>query len=89
MRRALAQRQERCHRAVEDEPVAERFRREQELEQKAEAAAVRRAGVQTVEACSTGQAATLQTCTACEDRDAEADFSDHKWRNIFIRQLTS
>jgi len=26
-----------------------------------------------VEACSTGQTATLQTGTACEDRDAEAD----------------
>ena len=37
MRRALAQRQERRHRAVEDEPVAERFRRQQELEQKAQA----------------------------------------------------
>lgn len=52
--------------------VAERFRREQELEQKAQAAAVRRAGVQAVEACSTGQAATVQTGIACEDRDAEA-----------------
>ena len=47
--------------------------REQELEQKAQATAIRRAGVQAVEACSTGQAATVQTGTANEDRNAEAD----------------
>lgn len=35
--------------------------------------AVRRAGVQAVEACSTGQAATVQTGSACEDRYAEAE----------------
>jgi hypothetical protein len=69
MRRLVAQRQERRHRAVEDEPVATGFSGQQELEQKAQAIAVRRAGVQAVEACSTGQAATLQTGTACEDRD--------------------
>ena len=73
MRRLVAQRQECRHRAIEDEPVATGFSGEQELEQKAQAAAVRRAGVQAVEACSTGQAATLQTGTACEDRDAEAE----------------
>lgn len=56
--------------SVEDEPVATGFSGEQELEQKAQAAAVRRAGVQAVEACSTGQAATIQASTACEDRDA-------------------
>jgi hypothetical protein len=72
MRRALAQRQECRHRAIEDEPVAERLSGEQELEQKAQAAASRSAGVQAVKACSTGQAATVQTGTACEDRDAEA-----------------
>ena len=55
------------------EPVAERFSGQQELEQKAQAAAVRRAGVQAVEACSTGKAPALQIGTACEDRDAEAD----------------
>ncbi|PQO30429.1 hypothetical protein DTL21_24045 [Bremerella cremea] len=57
--------------------VATGFSGQQELEQKAQAAAVRRAArqettQQAVEACSTGQAATLQTGTACEDRDAEA-----------------
>ena len=51
MRRLVAQRQECRDRAVEDEPVAERFSGEQELEQKAQAAAVRRAGIQAVEAC--------------------------------------
>lgn len=29
--------------------------------------------VQAVEACSTGKAAAVQTGTACEDRDAEAE----------------
>ncbi|MEZ6056656.1 MAG: hypothetical protein R3C01_08125 [Planctomycetaceae bacterium] len=65
--------------AVEDEPVAERFGGEQELEQKAQAAAVSRAGVQAVEACSTGQTATLQTGTACEDRDSEAKTVMTQW----------
>ena len=68
MRRLVAQRQERRDRAIEDEPVAERFSGQQEREQKAQAAAIRRAGVQAVEACSTGKAPTLQTGTACEDR---------------------
>ena len=70
MRRLMAQRQERRDRAVENEPVATGFSGQQELEQKAQAAAVSRAGVQAVEACSTSQAATLQTGSACEDRDA-------------------
>lgn len=69
----MAQRQECRDRAIEDEPVATRFSGEQELEQKAKAAASRSAGVQAVEACSTGQAATLQTGSASEDRDAEAE----------------
>ena len=73
MRRLVAQRQECRDRAVEDESVAEGFSGQQELEQKAQAAAVSHAGVQAVEACSTSQAATLQTGTACENRDAEAD----------------
>lgn len=72
MRRLVAERQERCHRAVEDESVATGFGGQQELEQEAKAAAVRRAGVQAVEACGASQAATVQTGTACEDRDAEA-----------------
>ena len=59
MRRLVAQRQECRERAIEAEPVAEGFRRQQELEQKAQAAAVRRARVQAVEACSTGQATTV------------------------------
>lgn len=54
---------------VASESVAERFSGQQELEQKAQAAAIRRAGVQAVEACSTGQAPALQTGTACEDRE--------------------
>ncbi|WP_040351878.1 hypothetical protein [Blastopirellula marina] len=47
------------YRAVEAEPVATGFSGQQELEQKAKAAAVRRAGVQAVEVCSIGQAATF------------------------------
>ena len=70
MRRLVAPRQECRHRAVEDEPVAETFSGKQVLEQKAKAAAVRHAGVQAVEACGASQAATLQTGTACERRDA-------------------
>jgi hypothetical protein len=46
MRRALAQRQERRHRAVACEPVATGFSGQQELEQKAKAIAVGRASVQ-------------------------------------------
>ena len=65
------------------EPVAERFSGQQELEQKAKAAAVRRAGVQAVEACSTGEAATIQTGTACEDRDAKAE----GWKPVAIEYL--
>ncbi|MBW3598446.1 MAG: hypothetical protein KY475_14390 [Planctomycetes bacterium] len=42
--------EERRHRAVEAKPIATGFRRQQELEQKAKATALRRAGVQTVEA---------------------------------------
>ena len=48
--------------------VATGFSGQQGLKQKARAAAVRRAGVQAVEACSTGKAATIQNGTACEDR---------------------
>lgn len=62
-------------------PAAERFGGQQELEQKAQAAASRRAGVQAVEACSAGQAATVQTGTACEDRDAEAEVGSEAGQN--------
>lgn len=51
------------HWTVEAEPVAERFGGQQELEPNAQAA-VRPAGVQALEACSTGQSTTLQTGTA-------------------------
>ena len=71
--RAVAQRLRQAQRHVACESTTEGFGGEQELEQKAKAAAVRRAGVQAVEACGASQAATLQTGTACEDRDAEAD----------------
>ena len=55
-------------------PSSYRVRKvKRELEQEAKAAALRRAGVQAVEACGASQAATLQTGTACEDRDAEAE----------------
>ena len=50
-----------------------RFRREQELEQGAQVAIIRRAGVQALEACSIGQAITVQTGSACEDREAEGE----------------
>lgn len=78
MRRLVARRQERRHRTVDDQSVDTVFSGQQELEQKAQAAAVRRAArqettPQAVEACSSGQAATVQTGTSCEDRDAEAD----------------
>ena len=73
LQRAVAQRQERRHWAVEDESVTEGFSGQQEFEQKAQATAVRRAGVQAVEACTTSTVAALQTGTACEDRDAEAE----------------
>ncbi|WP_147274280.1 hypothetical protein [Bremerella cremea] len=46
---------------------------QQELEQKAQAATVRRAGVQAVEACSASTHSALQTGTACEDHGAEAE----------------
>lgn len=39
---------------------------------KAQAVAVRRAGVQAVKACSTDTVATVHTGMACKDRDAEA-----------------
>lgn len=57
MRRLVAQRQERRHRAVEAEPVATGFRREQEPEQEAEAPEAGHAEREAVEA---GQAASVQ-----------------------------
>ena len=57
MRRLVAQRQECRERAIEAEPVAEGFRREQELEQEAPEAG--HADREAVEAGSTGQAATV------------------------------
>ena len=57
MRRLMAERQERRHRLVEAESVAEGFRREQELEQEAPEAG--HADREAVEAGSTGQAATV------------------------------
>lgn len=71
--RLVAQRQVCRDWHVTAEPVAEGFSGQQELGEKAEAAAVRRTGVQAVEACSTGQTATVQTGTACENRGAEAE----------------
>ena len=70
--RAVAQHRWQAERHVACQPAAERFSGQQELEQKAQAATVRRAGVQAVEACGASQAATIQTGTACEDRDTEA-----------------
>ncbi len=58
---------------VPAEPAAEEFGGEQELGEKVQAAAVRRAGVQAVEACGASQAATVQTGKACEVRDANAE----------------
>ena len=55
------------------ESVAEGFGVQHELEAAAQAIASSRAGIQAVEAYSTGKAAPLQTGTACEDRDAEAE----------------
>ena len=51
-------------------------------EPEARAVAVSRAGLnktspQAVEACGVGQAATVQTGAACEDRDAEAEVLTH------------
>jgi len=82
---------DRCRdRLIPAEPTAEEFGGEQELEQEAQAAAVRRAGIQAVETCGASQAATLQTGTACEDRDAEADgrvssLSRHRYRSCKLR----
>ncbi|WP_144970772.1 hypothetical protein [Bremerella volcania] len=56
------------HGEIDSELVAERISGKQELEHQAQADAARRAGVQGSEVYSTGQAATLQTGTACEDR---------------------
>ena len=72
MRRLVAQRQERRHRAIEAEPVATGFRHQQEPEQEAG-----ESGHADREAGSAGQAATIQTGTACEDRDAEAEVGRH------------
>ena len=57
MRRFVAERQERRHRAVKDVPVAQGFRRQQELEQEAEAGHADR---QAPQAGSAGQGATVQ-----------------------------
>jgi len=73
--RLVAQRQECRDWAFTAEPASEELGGEQSLVQKAQAAAIRRAGVQGVEACTTGQAPALQTGTACEDCDAEAGMS--------------
>ena len=43
------------------------------LSKKAQAPAVRRADVQAAGASTSSQVAILQTGTACEDRDAEAE----------------
>lgn len=75
-------------------PVDTEFSGQHEPEQKASATAIRRAGVQAVEAYSTGQDATIQTSTACEDRDAEADgvskvwFRSHRFRYLPILHQT-
>ena len=71
--RAVAGQRWQTQRDVASESVAEGFSVQQELEAEAQAIASSRAGVQAVEACSTGTLSAIQTGTACEDRDAEAE----------------
>lgn len=69
----LIQIQKRRDSPIPAEPAAEEFGGEQEIGEKVHAAALKRAGVQAVEACGARQAATLQIGTAYEDRDEDAE----------------
>jgi len=75
--RAVAGKRWQAQRHVASESVTEGFSVQQELEAEAQAIANSRAGVQAVEACSTGTLSTIQTGTACEDRDAKAEVTYH------------